>query len=421
MSENSTWTVGVYMVADTGDSFYHDAMADITEMMKAQFDNRVRLIVHADAPGPWETKCFSVTGKPAGGKIGVATGKACNHKSLLDFVQDVVKNYKSDNYLLVLWGHGEGIDWKQKVLAGEPPSSTIAGAGKRFAPGSQGALEVGELGKALAALDLKGLRPDNVVVGFDACLMGMVEVFDEIKEYVGWVVAADDEIPDTGWPYTDLMNLIGQQPDKMTAKEAADGAVTACAKWYSRHEPPFGDVPDTWVSFASCNLSKSGTILTAMTVLTEALIAGVADRTVHDAVSAARNFAEDLQEKAYVDINAFCKELKRQATGRDQLAQVNTAAEGVIAALGEFISNYKFSDAYPYRYSEDARGVSICFPESAELMGSISDLRINWGSYIDLTFNRLTHWPAFLEAFWGKTPSGAQDAPKALAATGGGR
>jgi hypothetical protein len=214
------WTVLVYMVADTGDSFYQDAMADITEMMDAQFDERVTVVVHADAPAPWQTKCWEVTGAPhvavggsAKAEMGVAKEVPCHDKNLLDFVQNVVDNYESDYYLLVLWGHGEGIDWKEKVLAGRASSSTIQGAGKRFAPGSQNAIEVGELGKSLAELRLEKVKRENVVVGFDACLMGMVEVFDEIQPYVGWVVAAADEIPDTGWPYTDVLQVLGDHPE----------------------------------------------------------------------------------------------------------------------------------------------------------------------------------------------------------------
>jgi len=108
------WTVLVYMVADTGDRFYQDAMADIAEMTKAEFDERVRVLVHADAPAPWQTKCWEVAGVRhlAGGgsatvKMGVAKEVPCHDKNLLDFVQNVVDNYESDYYLLVLWGHGE--------------------------------------------------------------------------------------------------------------------------------------------------------------------------------------------------------------------------------------------------------------------------------------------------------------------------
>jgi hypothetical protein len=404
MVTKPNWTVLVYMVADTGHSFYQDAMADITEMMEAEFDERVKVVVHADAPAPWQTKCWEVTGVPhvagagsAKTKTGVAKEVPCEDKNLLDFVQKVVDNYASDYYLLVLWGHGEGIDWKQKVLAGRPASSAIKGAGKRFAPGSQGAIEVGELGKALAQLKLGNLKPENVIVGFDACLMGMVEVFDEIKKYVGWVVAADDEIPDTGWPYTDVLQLLGDRPET-SPEELAVGIVDKCVQWYSNPDHS----PDIGVSFAACNLFYGPNLLTAMKNLTNELIAGITKPPVRKAVKDARDFAEDFREKAYVDLHAFCSELSGRLKGGAECERLTNAADNVINVLEKFVSRCDFSDRYPQRYSKNAKGVSICFPESADLMGSIPDLRINWGSYEDLTFSWSTNWPSFLKAFWDR-------------------
>jgi len=399
------WTVLVYMVADTGDRFYQDAMADIAEMTKAEFDERVRVLVHADAPAPWQTKCWEVAGVRhlAGGgsatvKMGVAKEVPCHDKNLLDFVQNVVDNYESDYYLLVLWGHGEGIDWKEKVLAGRASSPTIQG--KRFAPGSQDGIDVGALGKSLAELRLQRVNRENVVVGFDACLMGMVEVFDEIEPYVGWVVAAADEIPDTGWPYTDVLQVLGKYPDTQP-KDLAKAIVDVCARWYSKYnyitgeELESGDSSGAKVSFAACGLSDSS-VRDSMGALTTALRAGIRDISAWNAVKEARDFAEDLSEKAYVDLYAFCSGLARLT----EYPELRDAANNVIDALNDSIAAFQFSSSYPQKYLEDARAVSICFPESDELLGSIANLQVNWRSYIDLTFNHMTHWYLFLTEFW---------------------
>jgi len=411
-------------------------------MMSAQFDDRVRVVVHADAPCPWQTKCWEVTGALKEGnageaKIGVAKKVPCNDSCLLDFVQKCVDKYESDHYLLVLWGHGEGIDWKEKVLAGRAPSQAIEGAGKRFAPGSQGAIEVGELGKALAELRLERVKKENVVVGFDACLMGMVEIYDEIQPYVGWGVAANDEIPVTGWPYMEILQLLGKVPE-IEPKDLAKNIVDICAKWYSVNSP------NTKVSFAACNLSKSWALLEATASLTSQLTASLTseqttrltseletrltgelktstkETPVRDAVRAARDFAEDLQEIAYVDLYAFCSELKRQTERTEskvELKQLGPAASSVLKKLDDFVIEHNFSDDYPFRFVEDARAVSICFPESDALVGSIPGILINWGSYKELTFSQTTHWHDFLAEFWGRQPDRV-DSPSANNALG---
>jgi hypothetical protein len=440
MTTNPSWTVLVYMVADTGDSFYRYAMGDITEMMTAQFDDRIRVVVHADGPSPWKTRCWEVTGAPkttdgsTPAEIGKATEVGCGHTSILDFVQESLRTYHSEKYLLILWGHGEGIDWKQKALAG-PASPAIQGIRKRFAPSSQNALEIGELGTALSGLDWRGLKRENVVLGFDACLMGMVEVFDEIQPYVGWVVAAADEIPDTGWPYTDVLQILGNCPDTQP-KDLAKNIVDVCAMWYSEHDYHTGeitesdDVPGAKVSFAASDLSNSPAVRHSMTGLTAALRACINDISAWKAVKEARDFAQDLSERAYVDLYAFCSELVRLTDRQARalaltnnkgsinlLLEVKDAASRVMPALNDLIVGFRFSSSYPQKYSQDARAVSICFPESAELVGSIPNLQVNWGSYIDLTFNLTTRWSCFLTEFWDRQRAeGDRRKPKALAA-----
>jgi Clostripain family len=416
-AQKPKWTVLVYMVADTGDSFYQDAMKDITEMMTARFDDKIRVLVHAIAPSPWKTKCWKVTGAPReerDGRMGVASEIKSYSTGLLDFVQKSVDMYESENHLLVLWGHGEGIDWKEKILANRPPSSQIEGAGKRFAPGSQGAIEVGELGKSLAELRLEKVPRASVVVGFDACLMGMVEVFEEIHPYVGWAVAADDEIPDTGWQYTNILQLLGGRPD-ISPEELAQNIVKICAESYSDPD----QYPESKVSFAACNLSNGPTVLEAMKNLTSELIECIEEPSVRKAVKDARDFAEDLEEKAYVDVYSFCSGLKLKAEGKQEFGQLSYLTNSVMLALDSFVNKFQFSDSYPYRYSKDARAMSICFPESEKLLGSIPNLQVNWGSYTDLTFCRTTQWPTFLAKFWGKTPSEVNlPTPKAVGAAG---
>lgn len=393
------WTVIVYMVADTGDSFYQSAMDNVFQMTKANFnEDRITVLVHADAPSPWVSKSWEV-------KTGAATLKqGWDHVCFLDFAKKCVQEYVAENYLIVLWGHGEGIDWKQKILANSPLGTNIIGAGKRLWQGSKGALEVAEIGQTLKEMHKElekvglNIKTDRVVVGFDACLMGMVEVYYEISKYVGWGVAAAGEIPDTGWSYADILRILGNRAET-EPKELADKAVDICTEWYSVHSP------DTKVTFASCDLSKSDSVLDAMKNLTTKLCACIEDESVRTAVKDARDLAEDLQEKAYIDLWAFCSELKRKTNqGGTKRPELHAAASRVIDALGNFVSCHNFSDAYPWKSVEDARGLSVCFPESADLVGSIPNLRVNWGTYTHLAFSQATHWPEFLEKFWGRQP-----------------
>jgi len=416
VATKAKWTVLVYMAADTSDSFYRDAMVDVGEMMEARFPEEVKVIVHADAPSPWKGRCWTVEG--GGGitpKLRANGSESCSHEGLLDFVKRSVKESDSDHYLLVLWGHGEGIDWKQKVIG---PNVQAAAVNKRFAPGSQNAVEVGDLGDALNGLELKNasgekLNRDDVVVGFDACLMGMIEVYNEIQKHVRWGFATNDEIPVTGWPYKEILNLLGRDPDIEPSK-LAKKLVEICTTWYSDNSP------DTKISFATCDLSQSASVLVGVKELTIRLREYIHDSKIWRAVQDARNFGEDLEEVAYVDLHAFCSELTRRIGPLRYAAALEDAANTVKSTLDEFIVKYDFSNCYPGAYVKDSRSLSICFPETAELVGSIPNLEVNWGSYRNLEFSKTTNWPCFLEEFWGmQRSSGDRRKPSVLARAAG--
>ena len=307
--------------------------------------------------------------------------------SLVDFIGKFQKQYEAEHYLVVLWGHGEGIDWKEKIL-GQPGI-------KRFAQGSQSALELAELGRMIFKVEhLLNVDTNRIILGFDSCLMSMVEVYAEIQERAGWVVAANDEIPDTGWPYTKILNAMARGTPPPNPSLLAAKIVEECTHWYST------EINKSIVSFSACDLSKIGPLIKNVKRLSQALVASLDSHPAKSlkAITESRDFAEDYGEKAYVDLSAFCAKLKDS-----EMPDLRTAASEVYKVLeGPFVIKSSFSDEYPYKYVQDSRAVSICFPESADLVGSLDDLRINWESYETLDFSEMTGWPQFVRKFWSQ-------------------
>lgn len=407
------WAVLVYMVADTGASFYRDAVDNITQMTEAEFDETVEVVVYADAPSPWLSKCWKV-------KSGAASELDRSHTSVLEFITDSVQRFPAENYLIVLWGHGEGIDWKQKILANSPHGTNIIGAGKRLWPGSESALEVAELGMTLKELHAEvehlklKLPKDRVVLGFDACLMAMVEVYFEIRRYVTWTVGANDEIPDSGWPYKEILTWLGKNSDK-APEDLAKAIVDKCAEWYSDRNDKSA------VSFSACNLSQesSQTLVEAVGKLKTEMIEHLkaSPEKTTEAITEARDFAEDLDEVAYVDLNAFCSKLKQvveRQNYQSALAKLGGPANKVVTALKTFAYKTDFSEYYPRKYTEDSRAVSICFPKERDLEGSVRGIEVNLKAYEGLQFNKETEWSALWKAYWNNSakPSSARQAPK---------
>lgn len=407
------WTVIVYMVADTGASFYLSAMDNLTQMTTAEFNEEIKVLVHTDAPSPWVSKSWEV-------KTGTATPleQGWDHKCFLDFARKCVREYDAENYLIVLWGHGEGIDWKQKILANSLLDANSIRVGKRLWQGSERTLEVVQIGQTLRELHKElenlgsNLKKDRVVVGFDACLMAMVEVYSEIQPYVSWAVAANDEIPDSGWPYDRILTKLGRDPGRVRPENLANAIVEECVESYSHLNNKSA------VSFSACNLSQDlrKGLEEGVEELTKELVEHLKKSPVKasTAIWEARDFAEDLKESAYVDLNAFCSKLQEVAclqANQSDLRELGKAAGTVVEVLKEFAAKKGFSDEYPQKYTKDSRAVSICFPSSPDLEGSVPGIEIDLRSYNELQFVRKTNWCEFWAPYYKALKSSKEQIP----------
>ncbi len=112
--------------------------------------------------------------------------------TLSDFVAFSKEYYKADNYSLVLWNHGSG--WRSL-------GDKILGISKGIClddTSGYDILNMSEVSDVLRDQDLG-------VLGFDACLMGMLEVGYELKDSARYMVASEEEEPGDGWDYEGLL------------------------------------------------------------------------------------------------------------------------------------------------------------------------------------------------------------------------
>lgn len=129
---------------------------------------------------------------------------------LEDFVQWGVSNYPAEKYALVLWNHGGG--WRKKLESGISNFKAVCWDDTTGEKGDP--LYTRELEAALNQMDT---QPD--LIGFDACLMGMMEVAYQIRNTGAKVMVASEAIePASGWPYTDLLYRLYNNKDWTAAQ-----------------------------------------------------------------------------------------------------------------------------------------------------------------------------------------------------------
>lgn len=112
-----------------------------------------------------------------------------NPELLSSFVSYCYENYPADRYGLVFWNHGGG-----PVLG--------YGYDELFDGDS---LSLPDIAEALASTPAVSVPFE--FIGFDACLMGSLEIALALQDYANYLIASEELEPGTGWDYTVFRTL----------------------------------------------------------------------------------------------------------------------------------------------------------------------------------------------------------------------
>ncbi len=149
------------------------------------------------------------------GELNMADGA-----TLADFIIWAVVNYPARKHALILSDHGSG--WP-----GGFSDEDTGGNGKdkvALAEEMGDNLWLMELDRALEQARAKTGLGKLDLIGFDACLMGMLEVYTQMAPHAAYAVASEETEPSLGWAYTSFLNRMVANPT-MDGAELAKGIV----------------------------------------------------------------------------------------------------------------------------------------------------------------------------------------------------
>jgi pimeloyl-ACP methyl ester carboxylesterase len=248
------WTVLVYMAGDDRNpgGIEYAISQDLAEIKEAGSTDAVHFLVQTDdASGNAsfryrlrrETPLNADRLERFNGDLN--TGST---KTLVDFVRWAHRLFPAKRTALVLWGHGSGHDDQNVYRAargGEMRPRTAARLAQRrlgfFSGTRRSMLEQGptrgygyddtagdfldntELRSVL--LQIKAILGGKLdLLGFDACLMAMVEVAYQVRESTRLLVASERTEPGDGWWYREAFGALPKKPS-MSPKELARAIV----------------------------------------------------------------------------------------------------------------------------------------------------------------------------------------------------
>lgn len=114
-------------------------------------------------------------------------------KTLENFLSYIKETYPASNYknrTLVLWDHGA-------AHIGYGPDTNTE--------------KIMSLKEINEALKIDPIKYD--MIGFDACLMGNIDVAKFVKDSANYMLASEELEPGHGWQYTEVFNHIANNPD----------------------------------------------------------------------------------------------------------------------------------------------------------------------------------------------------------------
>ncbi len=258
--QTAKWAILVYMAGDDRNprGIEYAISQDLMEMKQIGSTDSVHFIVQTDdATGNASYRYRLLKGTDiAADRIERFNGElnTGSTKTLVDFVKWSHHLFPAERNALVLWGHGSGHDDQDvyRTARGSVSPRTAARLAQRrlgFFSGTRRAileqgptrgygyddtsrdfLDNAELRKAL--LEIKEVLGRNIdILGFDACLMAMIEIAYQIRESANILVGSERTEPGDGWWYSRAFQGLPIRPET-TPHELARSIVGSFKKLY---------------------------------------------------------------------------------------------------------------------------------------------------------------------------------------------
>jgi hypothetical protein len=441
-ARKAKWTIMVYMNGDN--NLESDALTDFHEMAKVGSSPDVNIVVQLDRNGghavtspQWKGACRfrvekNMRPQPSNALEKMGDTNMGSGNTLSDFIRWSMDKYPAQRYMLDIWNHGQG--WRFALARRVMGDIEDVAAFTAFrdvnldAETARRSNRVAALVKStksyvvqrVASIPRDSAVPNTVrsvsnddtskdllynrevqdvletfepfdLVGFDACLMGMVETGYALRKSAKVMVGSEDLEPGTGWNYADWLSKLAADPS-MNAQDVGKLLVDSYGAFYTGG--------DESVTLSAVLLDKMNPLANAIDALSDQLMACVSagkSPAIRQARAQCEEFAPGYGMHG-IDLARFCDQLSEGVSVPPPLKAA--AAKAADAARNAVIRNYAGADR---KGKFGAQGLSIYFPQSKTLFKSDPDgdgyLKTN--RHFPVQFVEERRWADFLAAYYG--------------------
>jgi hypothetical protein len=410
------WTFMVYIAADNDLRAF--AANNIKQMASVGSNKNINIVIHLDIRlngNKKMTRRYYVEKN----KITPIDPHAQNQEmdsgdpqTLISFCESAIRSYPAQNYALILWNHGTGIIDPRHYKIINPTDLFMFNpqTNKLELDRSVGYLDL----LSYKDLDMRGVCMDGTtgnyltnqkmefalheictrflgrkklnILGFDACLMSMIEVADITKEYADIMVGSQEVELGTGWNYARVLQPFDSK--NINSTTFAQHIVGAYQDSYHQITNDF-----TQSAIALSRIDQIEQNIDSVSRILVECLAHQKNNSITNTIKQCRNRKNctSFDEPSYVDIQHFYINLienlnKFQLT--DQNKQSLIADLQHLLIQGKKLITSSVLQNVAGKNINMAHGLSIYFPET----------RIH-ESYMKTNFAKKTAWLSFLSHY----------------------
>lgn len=209
-----------------------------------------------------------------------------NPEILLSFLNWGLERYPAKHTIAVVWNHGAGFRTVRRDIAYDDYGTSL------------------DMNELKTAFTRAGLGKNNkiAIVGFDACLMNMLEIAHHLRHVTQYVVGSQETEPGDGWPYDKVLKAMNRKP-------TPHAMAKAIVREYMRS---YRVVGDSNITQSAIRTDRTEAAVLAWSRLGEALAASLPrERSV---INLARTKVQSYEYPDYVDAIHFAKLIANETT-----------------------------------------------------------------------------------------------------------
>jgi hypothetical protein len=438
------WALYVFLGGNVPEAPVREAAVEsLLQMATVGSSDQVAVAAQLHLPGKWAHRYVMPERPPGSSPTTLAPVEtfpnvnSADPWTMVQFFQWAAQKCPAEKTMFVIWGHGYGLDDYVPQGAKSHPEEQILSRTPFNDPFLEKAESAFPKQNAQASIAPSASAPSNPLVpmtaifdnqhqevspnwqiagaarlcshilsgtpnrelaifAFDACNMGMAEVWCEFYDSARVGIASEMQEPYASFPYDRFLARLHLQPSA-AANQVAQMMVDAYVESFSYKK-------DTYVTLSSCDLTQISSLEEGVKPLAAALTKAAADPAARATIFNARNDCPIFDQDGFIDLGRFCEILEITLPAKD----VKDACQKALAALSSFVPYARYSPLDPTRRVSQTTGLAVWFPPwlqhpSVEILEKKESVAYLSNGYPQTKFALGTGWDTFLKSMASAT------------------